>query len=196
MKLANKLTVSRFILTAVAIILFYLPGFEAKVGALVFFLAAIITDQLDGIIAQKFNQRSFFGKMFDQTADKILVNLFWLVLLDINLLPFWLVALNLAREIFVASVRGVVGEKGIILASKKTGKAETAGRVKAALQMLVILLGLVFVVIYYNPSAITASIPLYMVDTIFWLAVLAVGFSYFALMDFLWKYKKIILADA
>ncbi len=196
MNLPNKLTVSRFFLTGLAIIFFYLPGFEFKLGALVLFLAAIITDQLDGILAIKLNQKSFFGKMFDQTADKILVNLFWLILLDINLLPFWLVALNLAREIFVASVRGVVGEKGIILASKKTGKSETAGRIKAALQMLVILLGLIFVVAYYNPLSITASIPLYLIDSIFWIAVVAVAFSYFALADFLWKYKEIILKDA
>ena len=197
MKLANKITVSRFFLTAIGIVLLYMYGFPAKVGALVFFVACMATDKLDGIIAKKFNQRSFFGKIFDQTADKVLVNLFWVVLLDFRLLPFWLVGLNLFREIFVVSVRGVVGEKGIVLESKKTGKAETIGRLKAALQMLVILVGLVFVVMYFSQSVQPSlSIPPMNIEILFWLAVAAVAVSYIALADFLWKYRKVLLKDA
>ncbi len=197
MKLANKITVSRFFLTAIGIILLYLPFFEAKLGALVFFVASMVTDKLDGIIARKFNQKSFFGKIFDQTADKIMVNLFWVILLDLNLLPFWLVGLNLFREIFVVSVRGVVGEKGIILESKKTGKAETLGRLKAGLQMLVILVGLIFIVVYFNAGLSADNyIPKTNLEALFWLGVVAVAISYWALIDFLWKYKKIMLADS
>lgn len=197
MKLANKITLSRFVLAGVGLLLLYLPGYEAKLGALAFFLAAMFSDTLDGIIALRLRQRSFFGKIFDQTADKVLVNMFWLAFLDLSLLPFWLVALNLFREIFVVSVRGVVGEKGVVLESKKTGKAEFAGRLKAGLQMFVILVGLVFVVIAFRPDTPIASYLSHrMLSTVLWLGVLAVAVSYWALLDFLWKYRAVITADA
>jgi cardiolipin synthase len=197
MKLANKITLSRFVFTAIALVLLYTEGFEAKVGALVFFIVSIVSDKLDGMIAQRFNQRSFFGKIFDQTADKVLVNLFWLALLDLRLLPFWLVALNLFREIVVVSIRGVVGTKGVILESKKTGKAEFAGRLKAALQMLVILAGLALIVMFFQPAAAVVSfLAPWALSTIFWLGVVAVAVSYWALADLLWKSRKVLLKDA
>ncbi|QQG39466.1 MAG: CDP-alcohol phosphatidyltransferase family protein [Candidatus Aenigmatarchaeota archaeon] len=185
MNLPNKITVLRFVLTGVALVLLYLPGFEAKAGALAFFVLAALSDQLDGYIARTRNLETFFGKIFDQTADKVLVNLFWLAFLDLRLLPFWLVALNLFREIVVVSVRGAVAEKGVIMKSEKSGKY------KAALQMLVIFAGLSLVVLTYP-----GSLPQYASDTLLWLGVATVAVSYWALIDFFVKNKDAIFADA
>jgi len=197
MKLANKITLLRFALAAIGLIFIYLPGYEGKIIALAVFILAITSDHIDGWIAKKYNQRTFFGKLFDQTADKVLVNLYWLAFLDLRLLPFWLVALNLAREIIIVSIRGIIGERGIILESKKTGKAEFAGRLKAALQMLVILAGLVFIILSYQANTpISSSMSIWMLETVFLLGIVAVSVSYWAFIDFIWKYRKILLQDA
>lgn len=69
MNLANKLTVLRILLIPVMVLVFYL---NLPAIAAVIFLAAAITDILDGNVARKRNLVTVFGKFFDPIADKLL----------------------------------------------------------------------------------------------------------------------------
>ena len=66
----NVLTILRIILIPVFVILFFN---DQKKAALAVFIAASLTDMLDGYLARKLNQITDFGKLFDPLADKVMV---------------------------------------------------------------------------------------------------------------------------
>ena len=70
MNLPNKLTVAR-VIAVPFFIAFYMLGYH--IAAFVIFIAASLTDMLDGKIARKYNLVTNFGKIMDPLADKILV---------------------------------------------------------------------------------------------------------------------------
>ena len=70
MNLPNKLTLLRVIIVPVFVLCFLMEWYPA---ALIFFIAASVTDALDGHIARKYNLVTDFGKFLDPLADKVLV---------------------------------------------------------------------------------------------------------------------------
>lgn len=72
-KLPNILTVARIILIPIFIMLFCLPNRWSHLLAALVFVAASVTDYLDGNIARKYNVQSNFGRCLDPIADKLLV---------------------------------------------------------------------------------------------------------------------------
>jgi CDP-diacylglycerol--glycerol-3-phosphate 3-phosphatidyltransferase len=126
MNLPNKLTVARLILTVVFVVLFYLPMANAATCALIIFIAASITDYLDGEIARRRNLVTSFGKLMDPLADKILMTAaLILVAVDPRVdgaVPVWLVIAVLAREFFVTGIRQLASQAGMVVAAEKLGK--------------------------------------------------------------------------
>jgi CDP-diacylglycerol--glycerol-3-phosphate 3-phosphatidyltransferase len=120
MNLPNKLTVARFILTVVFVILFYVP-IENRVGiALLVFIAAALTDLADGKIARARGLVTNFGKLMDPLADKVLMTaaLVFLTVSPVHPVPTWIVIAVLAREFFVTGIRVVAANNGVILAAE------------------------------------------------------------------------------
>jgi cardiolipin synthase (CMP-forming) len=112
MTVPNLLTMLRIILIpAFVSFLFY-----QKFGwALLTFVAAGISDALDGAIARTFNQSSEFGKILDPIADKLLMTTAFVALTlpfiisGENLpIPFWLTASVIARDVLIISVAGAI----------------------------------------------------------------------------------------
>jgi CDP-diacylglycerol--glycerol-3-phosphate 3-phosphatidyltransferase len=146
MNLPNKLTVARFILTVVFVVLFYLP-LENHVGmALLVFIAAALTDLADGKIARARGLVTNFGKLMDPLADKVLMTAA-LVLLAVPfedsvqaeyLLPAWIVIAVLAREFFVTGIRVVAANNGVILAAEKLGKHKMVWQVITTIYFLMV----------------------------------------------------------
>ena len=104
--------------------------------ALALFVAAALTDWLDGHLARKWKIESDFGRLFDPLADKLLVVVAFVGLLGAGLLPVWFVSLVVAREFLITGIRLVAGQKGVVLAAEKVGKHKTVT------QMLTAILGL------------------------------------------------------
>lgn len=69
--------------------------------ALLVFAVASVTDGLDGFLARHFNWRSRFGAVADPLADKALLLTAYLVLTYTSVLPVWLFALVLGRDLFI-----------------------------------------------------------------------------------------------
>ena len=81
--LPNILTVSRICLTPVIALLPFFPGWRPKLAAFAIFLAAAITDTIDGWLARRYQQVSELGQFLDPIADKLLlfatlVPIYWL----------------------------------------------------------------------------------------------------------------------
>lgn len=148
MNLANKLTIFRIILVPVILII---PFFNIQ-GDLwgipltyliidIIFIIASLTDKLDGYIARSRNQITNFGKFLDPIADKILVIVAMLILVEAGRLPAWIPAIVVIREFIVSGYRLIAVEK-----SGKVIAASIWGKIKTCTQMI----GLVFAFIDTN----------------------------------------------
>ena len=107
--------------------------------ALALFVAAALTDWLDGHLARKWKIESDFGRLFDPLADKLLVVVTFVGLLGVGLLPVWFVSLVVAREFLITGIRLVAGQKGVVLAAEKVGKHKTVTQMVTAILGLLLL---------------------------------------------------------
>ena len=107
--------------------------------ALILFIAAALTDWLDGHLARKWKIESDFGRLFDPLADKLLVVVTFVGLLGVGLLPVWFVSVVVAREFLITGIRLVAGQKGVVLAAEKVGKHKTVTQMVTAILGLLLL---------------------------------------------------------
>lgn len=138
MNLPNKLTVLRIILIpflAAAL----LADFPCHyLAALFIFIAASITDMLDGKIARKKNMVTNFGKFSDPLADKILVSAVLLCFVQRGLCDCVLVIVVLFREFGVMSVRLLAAAQGKVVAANMWGKVKTVSQMIAVILIFVL----------------------------------------------------------
>ena len=97
----TALTLFRILLLPVMVIVFYAPFRGANVAAAIIFVAAAITDWLDGFIARRWNMGSAFGEFLDPVADKLMVGVTLFLLVQENPTPLMAVtsAIIVDREI-------------------------------------------------------------------------------------------------
>lgn len=145
MNLANKLTIFRIVLVFIILII---PFFNIQGDILgipitffiidVIFIIASITDKLDGYIARSRNQITTFGKFLDPIADKILVIISMMLLIEFGKIPSWIPAIIIMREFIVSGYRLIaVEKKGKVIA------ASVWGKLKTVTQMIAIMLAFI-----------------------------------------------------
>lgn len=144
MNTANKITISRVIMSFIIMILLLFP-FELlniKLPTYVFngniyielkyiiagilFVIASLTDFLDGYVARKYNMVTDFGKMVDAVSDKLLTNTVLVILACDGMVSPVIAVVIIARDIFVDSIKMVMGNKGKAVAAIKVAKFKTA----------------------------------------------------------------------
>ena len=126
MNVPNTLTVLRVIMIPF-FVLFMLGDITSvdKYIALGIFIAASLTDTLDGYLARKNNQVTNFGKFMDPLADKLLVCSAMICLVDLKLISVWVVLIIIAREFIISGFRLVASDNGIVIAASYWGKFKT-----------------------------------------------------------------------
>ena len=124
------------ILSVVFMVFALLPDLWARIVALVVFIAAAITDKIDGNWARKSKQVTDLGAFLDPLADKMLVDLAFLVLVYINIVPVWVFAIILVRDLAVDGMRMMVARNGITVAASFYGKLKTTVQMTALITLL------------------------------------------------------------
>lgn len=138
MNLPNRLTVLRIVI--IPFFIFFLMASFIPFGKWVafgLFIIASFTDYLDGHIARKKNLITDFGKFADPLADKLLVCSALICLLangSLGKYGFILVLVIISRDFIISGFRLVAAGKGVVIA------ADMSGKVKTALQMVMILM--------------------------------------------------------
>ena len=126
MNLPNKLTLLRIALILPFLLVLYLDAPYAPYIALAIFIAASLTDMLDGKIARKRGLVTDFGKFMDPLADKMLVTAAMLWFVEIGRMPGWALLIVIVREFAVSGLRMVASDKGRVIAAGWSGKVKTA----------------------------------------------------------------------
>src|SRR3954453_10858954 len=111
MNVPNKLTISRFALTAAFLAVFFSQFPLGNTVALVLFSAAGLTDYFDGKIARRDKLITNFGVLMDPLADKILTCSAFIAFVDQNLMPAWMAVLIVARELAITGLRLLAASK-------------------------------------------------------------------------------------
>ena len=159
MNIANKITISRVIMSFIIMILLLFP-FELlniKLPTYIFngniyielkyiiagilFVIASLTDFLDGYVARKYNMVTDFGKMVDAVSDKLLTNTVLVILACDGMVSPVIAVVIIARDIFVDSIKMVMGNKGKAVAAIKVAKLKTAS----------LMLGIILTLFYNIP---------------------------------------------
>ena len=126
MNLPNKLTLLRIVLIIPFLLVLYLDVPFAPYIALVIFIAASLTDMLDGQIARKHHLITDFGKFADPLADKMLVTAAMLWFVENGQMPGWALLIVIVREFAVSGLRMVASDQGRVIAAGWSGKIKTA----------------------------------------------------------------------
>ena len=161
MNLPNKLTMLRIILIPIFVVLFELTQIPNNmVWALLVFVIAAITDQLDGHLARKNNQVTSFGKLADPLADKLLTisALICFVESNVSYLPGWAVIVIIARELIVTGIRMIALTDNTVIAASMWGKSKTVAQIGVIVLIMIdlILKGFGIVIPYLIMSVLVA----------------------------------------
>ncbi len=126
MNLPNKLTMFRVVLIPF-FVLFMLVDITNvdKWIALAIFIIASLTDLLDGKIARKYNLVTNFGKFMDPLADKLLVCAALICLVELSVIPSWIVIIIISREFIISGFRLIASDNGVVIAASYFGKFKT-----------------------------------------------------------------------
>lgn len=172
MNLANKLTLSRVVLTFIFMLLLFLKWPYARLCALFIFVIAVITDYYDGKIAKKHNMVTEFGRLMDPIADKILVIAAFLAFVELKIIPAWMVVIIILREFIITGMRlTLINKKGVLPASR-------AGKHKTVSQMLSIFIILVYLSIEQLGVSLNAHVAIYIMMLITTMLTLTSGIAY------------------
>ena len=125
MNLPNKLTILRILAVPFLILCFYLPEGWGMWVAVILFVAAAITDTVDGRYARAHNMVTDFGKFMDPIADKLLVNSVLIMLTAQGKVHPVVTILFIFREFAISGLRLVAAGKGVVLAAGSLGKIKT-----------------------------------------------------------------------
>lgn len=130
MNVPNCLTLLRILMVPVFVVFMLVDIFGAadQYIAGVIFILASITDTLDGYLARKNNQITVFGKFMDPLADKLLVCSAMICLVELRLLPSWIVIIIVGREFIISGFRLIAAERGIVIAASYWGKFKTVSQ--------------------------------------------------------------------
>ena len=133
-KLPNLLTLVRIFLVPLLVAALVQQDFRIYWGgrvlvandfiALFVFLAAALTDLLDGYLARRWKQVTTVGTLLDPVADKLLISAALVSLVQIRLLPGWLVVLIISREFAVSGLRSIAAAEGYTIEASELGKSK------------------------------------------------------------------------
>ena len=144
MNTANKITLSRVVLSIVIMIVLLFPfdGLGLKTPSFlvsgkiyvelkyiiagILFIIASLTDFLDGYVARKYNIVTDFGKMVDAISDKMLTNSLLVILSSLGMISTVIAVIFIVRDIIVDSIKMMIGNKSHAVAAIKTAKLKTA----------------------------------------------------------------------
>jgi len=139
MNLPNSLTLARIFLVPFVVVVLLTKTTEMQTWAIwggSLFLAAALTDLLDGYLARRRKQVTTLGRLLDPIADKLLIASALVSLVQLELAPAWMVAIILGREFAVNGLRSIAASEGFAIDVSPLGKGKMALQVAAVVGLI------------------------------------------------------------
>ena len=171
------LTLMRIVLVAPVMICIFMDSLPARIITIVCFVLASLTDFIDGRWARHDKIVTDLGAFLDPLADKMLVNLTFLALVVLDVVPVWMFGVILIRDFAVDGLRMMAERKRITLSASKFGKLKTMT------QMITITLILINMIFGNEIFATINTILLYIVIIL----------TIFSGLNYLYKGRKLVL---
>jgi CDP-diacylglycerol--glycerol-3-phosphate 3-phosphatidyltransferase len=169
--LPNSITLIRILSIPLLVWILSSPRFSSANGekellASALFLAAAMTDGIDGYLARRREQITTMGILLDPLADKLLIAAAFIVLVQLNpsLVPAWVAIVVIGREFLVSGLRSIAASEGFTIEASNLGK----------FKMVVQIVSVVAVILDHRWK----EWPVYgnFVFPVHWIAVAAIGF--------------------
>lgn len=170
--LPNSITLSRICSIPLLVWILSSPHFSSANGekellASALFIAAAMTDGIDGYLARKRDQITTIGILLDPIADKLLIAAAFIVLVQINptLVPAWVAIVVIGREFFVSGLRSIAASEGFTIEASDLGK----------FKMVVQIVSVVAVILDHRWK----ELPIYShyIFPVHWIAYVAIWFT-------------------
>jgi len=127
-QIPNFLTTFRIAIIPILIFSFYIPGMVSHVVAAILFTIAGVTDYFDGHLARAMKAQSSFGKCLDPIADKLIVIVAIVMLINFNNRDPWILfpgLIIICREVLVSGLREFLAELRVSVPVSKLAKYKT-----------------------------------------------------------------------
>jgi CDP-diacylglycerol--glycerol-3-phosphate 3-phosphatidyltransferase len=176
--LPNTLTLLRiFLVPVLVVVLLTRTHGGVLVGSGIFGLG-VLTDYLDGFLARRRGQVTRLGILLDPIADKLLTTAAFIALVEMDVVPSWMVVIIVGREIAVTGLRNAAASRGILIPASALGKGKMVLQVAAIFGLLL-------------SRPLPALRPLGLV--LLWVAVAVALVSG---VDYVEKFRRLVLARA
>jgi CDP-diacylglycerol--glycerol-3-phosphate 3-phosphatidyltransferase len=191
MNWANRITLSRLVLTLLFVLALNSSWNYARTAALIIFLLAGLSDFIDGEVARRYGDVTNFGKLMDPLVDKIMMAAAFISLVPLKAIPAWAATTVVARDFLITGIRLMAGSKGRILPAERFGKHKTSWQIITVIFFLFLL----------------SAIELQYVDvhSIWWKRVwhdagraliwITIALTIFSGLAFAWKNRELIAPD-
>ena len=145
MNLPNLLTILRIFFVPLLVAVVVQERLQFQMGgllvandmlALAIFIAAALTDLLDGYLARRWGQVTTVGTLLDPIADKLLISAALIALVQVRLVPAWMVIIVVGREFAISGLRSIAAAEGYTIKSSELGKTKMVTQVIAVMLLL------------------------------------------------------------
>lgn len=129
--MANTITSARFVLLFFLVAMAYLAPPYWQLFNPFLLIVIIALDGVDGYVARQRGETSLFGSVYDIAVDRVVENVLWIVLADLDLVPVWVAILFITRGVLVDTIRGhgaAQGKGAFEMMRTRWGRFLVAGR--------------------------------------------------------------------
>ncbi len=140
--LANRITLLRILAVPFIVVILHFPNKFNCLVAMIVFIAASLTDLVDGLVARRHNLVTTFGKFLDPLAYKLLISSVLIMLVRLqepeggSWVAAWVVVIIVARELVVTGLRAMASDMGTVIAADRFGKLKTVFQIVALCPLL------------------------------------------------------------
>ncbi|MDO4682559.1 MAG: CDP-diacylglycerol--glycerol-3-phosphate 3-phosphatidyltransferase [Lautropia sp.] len=178
LNLPNLLTWQRIIVLPLMVLVFAMPAegwseHSRNVTATVLFILAAVTDWLDGWLARRLGQQTQLGAFLDPVADKLLVCVTLVMLLDLDRIHAGIAIIIIGREITISALREWMASIG----ARSSVAVNSMGKIKTATQMTAIPL------LLYDDRLFDGKVDAHLLGS--WLILIAAVLTFVSMMYYL-----------
>lgn len=111
--MANVLTLSRFPMLIIFILLLYFGSPTVQIFSVVFLFSALMIDLIDGPIARRRGTANLTGSILDIAADRVYELVLWVIFLDLDVIPVAIPIIVITRTTLTDAIRSIAVGQGV-----------------------------------------------------------------------------------